>query len=95
VGGAAALALGMALREVARTRQVVVVTHLAQVAAAADHQISVRKQEQGGRTATSAETVRDEQRVIELSRMLSGHPDSDAARAHARELLGVSGTAPA
>jgi DNA repair protein RecN (Recombination protein N) len=89
VGGAAALALGSALHEVSRTRQVLVVTHLAQVAAKADQQITVRKDEVGGRTLTSAVPVEGEERVIELSRMLSGHPDSDVARAHARELLGV------
>ena len=66
-----------------------VVTHLAQVAAKADQQITVRKDETGGRTVTSAAPVAGEERVVELSRMLSGHPDSDAARAHARELLGV------
>jgi DNA repair protein RecN (Recombination protein N) len=89
VGGAAALALGSALHEVSRARQVLVVTHLAQVAAKADQQITVRKDEVLGRTLTSAVAVRGEERVIELSRMLSGHPDSDVARAHARELLGV------
>jgi DNA repair protein RecN (Recombination protein N) len=87
VGGEAALALGGALHEVARARQVLVVTHLAQVAARGDQQISVHKQESGGRTVTTAGPVTGEDRVIELSRMLSGHPDSDAARAHARELL--------
>ena len=89
VGGAAALSLGEALREVSRSRQVLVVTHLAQVAAKADRQITVRKDEVLGRTLTSAVAVAGEERVIELSRMLSGHPDSDVARAHARELLGV------
>jgi DNA repair protein RecN (Recombination protein N) len=89
VGGAAALSLGSALEEVSHTRQVLVVTHLAQVAAKADQQITVQKDEIGGRTLTSASPVRGEERVIELSRMLSGHPDSDVARAHARELLGV------
>ncbi len=88
VGGAAALALGTALREVSTQRQVLVVTHLAQVAANADHQVTVRKQEVGGRTVTTAAVVQGEDRVTELSRMLSGHPDSEAARAHARELLG-------
>jgi DNA repair protein RecN (Recombination protein N) len=87
VGGAAALALGEALGEVARSRQVLVVTHLAQVASRADAQISVVKQAQRGRTVTNATTVAGEARVTELSRMLSGHPGSDAARAHARELL--------
>jgi DNA repair protein RecN (Recombination protein N) len=87
VGGGAALSLGRALHEVGQSRQVLVVTHLAQVAARADHQISVRKEEIGGRTVTSASVAEGEDRVVELSRMLSGHPDSDAARAHARELL--------
>ncbi len=87
VGGAAALALGQALHEVAGARQVLVVTHLAQVAAQADAQISVVKREIGGRTVTSAAPVEGEERITELSRMLSGHPGSDAARRHARELL--------
>jgi DNA repair protein RecN (Recombination protein N) len=90
VGGAAALALGQALHDVARSRQVLVVTHLAQVASRADAQISVVKQTARGRTHTDAAAVRGEERVTELSRMLSGHPGSDAARAHARELLGAS-----
>jgi DNA repair protein RecN (Recombination protein N) len=89
VGGAAALALGEALHEVAADRQVLVVTHLAQVASRADAQVSVVKGESRGRTVTVATPVLGEERVTELSRMLSGHPGSDAARAHARELLGV------
>jgi DNA repair protein RecN (Recombination protein N) len=89
VGGAAALALGDALREVARERQVLVVTHLAQVASRADAQVRVEKHQSRGRTVTSASAIEGEERVTELSRMLSGHPASDAARAHARELLGV------
>jgi DNA repair protein RecN (Recombination protein N) len=90
VGGGAALALGEALHEVGGDRQVLVVTHLAQVASRADAQISVVKHESRGRTVTTATAVEGEDRVTELSRMLSGHPDSDAARAHARELLGAS-----
>ena len=89
VGGAAALALGEALHEVAGDRQVLVVTHLAQVASRADAQISVVKREARGRTVTTATAVEGEDRVTELSRMLSGHPGSEAARAHARELLGA------
>jgi DNA repair protein RecN (Recombination protein N) len=87
VGGAAALALGRALAAVGQDRQVLVVTHLAQVAARADHQIGVHKGEVGQRTVTTAAVVAGEERVAEISRMLSGHPESDAARAHARELL--------
>jgi DNA repair protein RecN (Recombination protein N) len=94
VGGASALSLGRALAEAAWDRQVLVVTHLAQVAACADQQVTVEKHQLGGRTVTMAATIDGEDRVIELSRMLSGHPDSDSARAHARELLGAPGPQP-
>ncbi len=87
VGGTAALALAAALHDVARTRQVLVVTHLAQVAAFADHQISVHKAVDDGRTVSAAALLDGEGRVVELSRMLSGHPESATARAHAEELL--------
>jgi DNA repair protein RecN (Recombination protein N) len=87
VGGTAALALAAALRDVSRRRQVLVVTHLAQVAAFADHQVSVQKAIADGRTLTAAEVLSEERRVVELSRMLSGHPHSATARAHAEELL--------
>lgn len=89
VGGAAALALGRALREVATHHQVLVVTHLAQVAAFADHQVVVTKEVRDGRTVTGASVLDPESRVVELSRMLSGHPDSETARAHAAELLAL------
>ncbi len=59
-------------------------------ASRADAQVTVVKGESGGRTVTTATAVAGEDRVTELSRMLSGHPGSDAARAHARELLGAS-----
>jgi DNA repair protein RecN (Recombination protein N) len=91
VGGSAAVALALALHEVSRSRQVIVVTHLAQVASRADVQIRVVKHERDGRTVTTATPVTGEERVTELSRMLSGHPRSDAARAHARELLDAPG----
>jgi DNA repair protein RecN (Recombination protein N) len=87
VGGEAALAVGSALAGLASHGQVLVVTHLAQVAAQADHQIEVRKAEDSGRTRSEVTLLDGEGRVIELSRMLSGHPDSTAARRHARELL--------
>ena len=87
VGGQAALALAGALREASAGRQVLVVTHLAQVAAFADHQVAVHKVARGPRTATGARQLGSEERVVEISRMLSGHPDSATARAHAVELL--------
>jgi DNA repair protein RecN (Recombination protein N) len=88
VGGTAALALAGALREVSLGHQVLVVTHLAQVAAFADRQISVEKAAKGDRTVTTATERTGSDRVVELSRMLSGSPDSATARAHAEELLG-------
>jgi DNA repair protein RecN (Recombination protein N) len=87
IGGAAATAVGTALAGLARGAQVLVVTHLAQVAALADHQTEVRKFEQGGRTWSDVVPLDHEGRVIEISRMLSGRPDSQSARRHARELL--------
>ncbi len=95
VGGQAALAVGAALARLAATSQVLVVTHLPQVAAFADRQLAVSKGEDGGRTRSTVATLDSDDRVVELARMLSGSPDSDAARRHARELLASSGrTAP-
>ncbi|MFP5317473.1 MAG: DNA repair protein RecN [Acidimicrobiia bacterium] len=97
IGGQAALAVGRALAEVAtgptgadRRRQVLVVTHLPQVAAFADAQVAVSKQERGGATTASAHTLTAEERVVELSRMLSGQPSSATARDHAEELLATA-----
>jgi DNA repair protein RecN (Recombination protein N) len=92
VGGAAATAVGTALADLGGHAQVLVVTHLAQVAAQADQQVEVRKSEHSGRTRTEVEVLDTDGRVVELSRMLSGSPDSASARRHARELLGVSPT---
>ncbi len=87
IGGGAAIAVGAALAELGRDHQVLVVTHLAQVAAAAAHQAVVVKQVTGGDTTTVVTRVEGDDRVVELARMLSGTPDSDAAREHAAELL--------
>jgi len=87
VGGAAATAVGAALARLARDRQVLVVTHLAQVAAFADHQLRVAKQSDDHSTVTVVEHLDDEARVVELSRMMTGRPDSATAREHAEELL--------
>ena len=90
VGGEAAMAVGRALAAVGTTAQVLVVTHLPQVAAFADTQVAVREDEVAGRTVAGARPLDDGDRVVELSRMLSGHPDSRAARGHAEELLAVA-----
>ena len=87
VGGAAATAVGSALADLGRHAQVLVVTHLAQVAAQADQQVEVRKSERAGRTRTEVDVLDTTARVVELSRMLSGSPDSASAQRHARELL--------
>jgi DNA repair protein RecN (Recombination protein N) len=92
VGGAAARSVGAALSELASaTRsQVLVVTHLPQVAAAADNHLMVRKASSDGRTTATVEVLSREQRVEELSRMLAGLPDSELGRKHAEELLELS-----
>jgi DNA repair protein RecN (Recombination protein N) len=90
IGGEAALAVGRSLAELGRRYQVIVVTHLAQVAAFADAQIAVSKVEREGRSVALAGAVSGQDRVIELSRMLSGQPDSATARRHAKELLVTS-----
>ncbi len=83
VGGEAAVAVGRALAALARHHQVLVVTHLPQVAAFADHQLVVQKETVGDRTVATVNEVRGRDRVVELSRMLSGSPDSETARRHA------------
>jgi DNA repair protein RecN (Recombination protein N) len=88
VGGVTAVALAEALRAVAQDRQVIVVTHLAQVAALADAQVSVEKMVEGARTSATATALDDDGRVREIARMLSGQPDSPTALEHARDLLG-------
>ena len=88
IGGEAAATVGRALAALAVDRQVLVVTHLPQVAAFADHQVAVWKEEREGRTIASATLLDDSDRVVELSRMLSGQPGSTTAREHAEELLG-------
>ena len=70
--------------------QVLVVTHLAQVAAFADHQVAVTKDERDGRTVADVHVLDDRQRVVELSRMLSGQPSSATAHDHAQELLATA-----
>ncbi len=87
IGGEAALAVGRSLAELGDRHQVLVVTHLAQVAAFADTQVVVRKDSRGGRTVAAARPAQGDDRVQELSRMLSGLADSGSARTHASELL--------
>jgi DNA repair protein RecN (Recombination protein N) len=86
IGGEAGTAVGRALAELGAKHQVLCVTHLAQVAAFADAQLAVSKQQARGRTTAKAEVCLDDARVNELARMLAGS-DSTTAREHAKELL--------
>ncbi len=91
IGGAAAVAVGRSLARLAQQpHQVLVVTHLPQVAAYADAQVRVAKQSDESTTVARVSVLDHPDRVIELSRMLSGQPDSDAARVHAAELLATA-----
>ena len=90
IGGEVGLAVGRALAKLAEACQVLVVTHLAQVAAFADHHVTVEKVSARGRTRSSVRQVDGNERVVELSRMLSGQPDSSAAQEHASELLALA-----
>ena len=87
VGGQAAVELAKRLKKLSETTQVIVVTHLAQVAALADHQIRVSKDQFGDITMTSVAELTDSERETEIARMLSGNPDSESALTHAKELL--------
>ena len=89
VGGAAALALGRALATLAQSRQVLVVTHLAQVAAQATRQVSIVKEDVLGKTVAKAVLLEGEERVGEIASMLAGDTSSETALRHARELLGI------
>jgi len=91
IGGTAAIAVGRALARLAGDHQVLVVTHLAQVAAWATTQVGITKRQEGGITTTTSAVLAGAEREVELARMLSGSPDSDTARRHAAELLAAAG----
>ncbi len=87
VGGKAAVEVGRRLAALARSAQVVVVTHLPQVAAFADQHLVVRKADDGAVTRSGVLALDEAGRLQELSRMLAGQEESETAQAHARELL--------
>ena len=87
VGGKAAVEVGRRLRLLAQEAQVIVVTHLAQVAVWADHHLVVRKSEGGLVSISDVIPLDAEERSVEIARMLSGQEESATAREHARELL--------
>ncbi len=90
VGGKAAVEVGRRLAKLAKSAQVVVVTHLPQVAAFADRQLLVEKTVDGSVTRSGVTVLEGEDRIRELSRMLAGQEDSKTARAHAEELLATA-----
>ncbi|MFC4914051.1 DNA repair protein RecN [Actinomadura gamaensis] len=90
VGGKAAVEIGRRLAKLARNAQVIVVTHLPQVAAFADQHLLVEKSSDGLVTRSGVTALDREGRVRELSRMLAGLADSELGRAHAEELLDLA-----
>ncbi|WP_016695510.1 DNA repair protein RecN [Rhodococcus rhodochrous] len=91
VGGRAAVEIGRRLARLSRTHQVIVVTHLPQVAAFADTHLVVDKvDDRAGVISSGVRTLSEEERVTELARMLAGLDDTETGRAHAEELLAVA-----
>jgi DNA repair protein RecN (Recombination protein N) len=88
VGGRAAVEIGRRLARLASRHQVIVVTHLPQVAAYADRHLVVDKsRHDGGKARSRVRTLAEDERIVELARMLAGLDDTDTGRAHAEELL--------
>ena len=90
VGGKAAIEVGRRLKALSKIAQVIVVTHLPQVAAWADTHFAVSKDESGSVSLSQIRKISDNERIEEIARMLAGHEDSISARKHAEELLAES-----
>ena len=89
VGGKAAIEIGRRLSKLSQNAQVIVITHLAQVAVWADHHLVVKKNESGSVTQSDVITIDEDARKIEIARMLSGQEESQTAQQHAAELLHI------
>lgn len=87
IGGRVAEAVGLKLKELAKTQQVLCVTHQPQIASLADTHFSVQKEMSRGRTTVSVKELGKAERVEEIARMLAGKTVSETAREHAREML--------
>jgi DNA repair protein RecN (Recombination protein N) len=87
IGGKAAETVGQKIKELSARYQVLCVTHLAQIAAFADHQYRIEKQVTNGRSVTRIDQLKGEARIEELARMMSGTRVTEAARQHVKELL--------
>jgi DNA repair protein RecN (Recombination protein N) len=90
VGGRAAVEIGRRLARLAARHQVIVVTHLPQVAAYADRHLVVDKSARGGVARSSVRTLPESDRIVELARMLAGLDHTNTGRAHAEELLNAA-----
>ena len=87
MGGQVAQQIGECLRELGHEQQVLAVTHLASVAAKADHHFVIEKSNRGATTSTSVREVRGDERVDEIARMLAGDEITVESRALARQML--------
>lgn len=87
VGGETAIEIGKRLAQLSKDAQVIVVTHLPQVAAYADHFLQVTKTVEENETLTTVKELNNEEKINELTRMLSGMSDSSSGKAHAKELF--------
>ncbi len=87
IGGRAAEAVGRKLKQLSRTKQVLCVTHLPQIASFADQHYLIDKRETGGRTRTSVRQLDTHERTRELARMISGAKLTDTSLAHAEQML--------
>jgi DNA repair protein RecN (Recombination protein N) len=95
IGGKAADAVGLRLRDLARSQQVLCVTHQPQIARYADHHYVVSKEVSSGRTLTNVRELRPEERVGELARMIGGSNEEEAVRETARWMLEKASNRPA
>ena len=87
IGGRAGFAVGRSLSHLGDRHQVLVATHLPQVAAFADAHLAVEKRQGTDETVSEIRLLDSDEKLIELARMLSGQPDSKTARQHAKELI--------
>lgn len=92
IGGEVAIAVGAHMRDLARYKQVLSITHLASIAVFADNHIIVKKELIDGRTVTSISTLEKEDRTREIARMLSGDSDGSASISHAEDMLRTYGS---
>ena len=89
VGGKAAVEIGRRLAKLSKSAQVIVITHLPQVAVWADNHLVVKKSESGSVTQSDVKEMSADERKVEIARMLSGQEDSQTAQEHASELLTI------